>query len=300
MESVNANFAQKIEKFLDFPASGGTKNLKLISWYDPELKFSLAGSSVKSVRIPKNLTALSEMPFAYCEKLQHIEVDSGNTTYDSRNNCNALIYTAENALIAGCGSTVIPNNIVALSDYAFAGVPIESLNIPSSVTNIGQYVFSTCACLSSLTVDVNNPNYYSRNNIIYDKSSDEMVTYGSSIIAPEGAYFAVDSSQIPSYSFLTSVTFESGATYIDYYAFRNQSLLSTVTIHSGITSISDYAFSGCPLVDVYIDGAPTMGNNIFKTDTSGFTINVKWQNYITILNDSTWQPYLAYVQVDSE
>ena len=301
MESVNANFAQKIEKFLDFPTSGGTKNLKLISWYNPNLKFSFVGSSIKSIKIPKNIKAIDPMVLGYCEKLQHIEVDSGNTVFDSRNNCNAIINTANNVIVAGCGSTVIPNDVTGIADYAFAGTPIESLNIPSSVTYIGQYVFSTCACLSSLTVDVNNPNYYSRGNIIYDKSSDEMVTYGSSIVAPEGAYFGVDSwGGMSSHSLLTSVTFESGVTYIDYNTFQCQSLLSTVTIHSGITSISDYAFSGCPLVDIYIDGAPTMGTDVFETETSGFTINVKWQNYITILNDSTWQPYLAYVQVDSE
>ena len=39
--------------------------------------------------------------------------------YDSRENCNAIIETASNTLIAGCQSTTIPNSVTSIGERAF-------------------------------------------------------------------------------------------------------------------------------------------------------------------------------------
>jgi hypothetical protein len=38
-------------------------------------------------------------------------VEEGNTAYDSRDSCNAIIETASNTLIAGCMNTKVPASI---------------------------------------------------------------------------------------------------------------------------------------------------------------------------------------------
>jgi hypothetical protein len=52
--------------------------------------------------IPNSVTTIGTEAFAICSGFTSITVDSNNTTYDSRNNCNAIIETATNTLIAGC------------------------------------------------------------------------------------------------------------------------------------------------------------------------------------------------------
>lgn len=78
-------------------------------------------------------------------------VDSNNKDYDSRNNCNAIIETASNTLIVGCKTTVIPNGVTSIGNYAFYKYGITSVAIPNSVTSIGDYAFFDCN-LTSVTI----------------------------------------------------------------------------------------------------------------------------------------------------
>ena len=66
-------------------------------------------SKLSSVTIPPSVTSIDNS-FSSCSGLNSIKVDAGNTTYDSRENCNAIIETRSNTLIAGCKNTVIPNS----------------------------------------------------------------------------------------------------------------------------------------------------------------------------------------------
>ena len=50
-----------------------------------------------------------------------IVVENGNPKYDSRNSCNAIIETESNTLITGCQSTIIPNSVTKIGDFAFLG-----------------------------------------------------------------------------------------------------------------------------------------------------------------------------------
>ena len=52
-----------------------------------------------SVNIPDSVTSIGESAFSGCSSLTSIKVAEGNTVYDSRDNCNAIIETESNVLV---------------------------------------------------------------------------------------------------------------------------------------------------------------------------------------------------------
>ena len=74
-----------------------------------------------------------------------ITVAEGNTVYDSRDNCNAVIETATNTLVAGCPATTIPDSVTAIGPRAFATcIGMTEITIPASVTAIDDTAFADC------------------------------------------------------------------------------------------------------------------------------------------------------------
>ncbi len=106
-----------------------------------------------SVTIPNSVTSIGTEAFAYCCYLTSITVETGNPMYDSRDECNAIIETASNTLIAGCQTTVFPNSVTSIGNGAFRGCYyLTSLTIPNSITSIGSQAFTGCIGLKSLTI----------------------------------------------------------------------------------------------------------------------------------------------------
>ena len=106
-----------------------------------------------SIIIPSSVTSIGDAPFALCSSLASITVKSGNSVYDSRNNCNALIETASNTLIAGSKNTEIPNSVTAIGNGAFMGNSgITSITIPNSVKTIYNGAFAYCTELTSVGI----------------------------------------------------------------------------------------------------------------------------------------------------
>ena len=101
-----------------------------------------------------------------------------------------------------------------IGDYAFSGCSsLTSLTLPSSVTSIGGHAFEKCSGLTSLTLP-------------------------SSVTSIGEFAFRYCSG-------LTSLTIPSGVTTIDYYAFADCSGLTSLTLPSSVTSIGGYAFAWC-------------------------------------------------------
>ena len=106
-----------------------------------------------SLIIPKNVNNIGDKAFSECYGLSSIQVESGNQYYDSRGNCNAIIETSSNKLIAGCKNTIIPNNVTTIGIGAFEDCNyLTSITIPNSVTTIEQDAFAYCSQLKSITI----------------------------------------------------------------------------------------------------------------------------------------------------
>ena len=110
-------------------------------------------SALSAITIPNSVTSIVDSAFQNCFGLTSLSVNDGNSIYDSRNNCNAIIKTSDNKLIAGCKTTIIPNNVTSIGKSAFEGCStLTSLIIPNSVTSIEDYVSYNCSGLMEITI----------------------------------------------------------------------------------------------------------------------------------------------------
>lgn len=175
--------------------------------------------ALTSVIIPNSVTAIAPLVFDNCFNLTSIKVESGNTVYDSRENCNAIIETNTNILVAGCQNTVIPNSVTEIGESAFYRCYyLNSIVIPNSVTTIGVAAFYGCGL-----TEVDIPH--------------SVITIG------DYAFTNCTS--------LTSVIIPNSVTSIGVYAFGFCMSMTTVVIPGSVTSIGALAFGFCDLTNVY-------------------------------------------------
>lgn len=220
-----------------------------------------------TVCIPSSVSYVGKEAFAKCSNLNFIIVDKGNPTYDSRNNCNAIIETKTNTLLCGCQSTLIPNNVTSIGPLAFHGCSgLTSITIPESVTFIGYGAFQKCEKLTSvhipksvttietgilnycesvtaITVDTANPAYDSRDNCnaIIATKTNTLVCGCQNTIIPN-TVTAIGFNAFFGCSGLTSITIPESVTSIKAFAFDNCKNLPTVHIPKSVTSIGPRVF----------------------------------------------------------
>ncbi len=182
--------------------------------------------SLTSIIIPNSVTSIDYNPFYGCENLSSIQVENGNAVFDSRDNCNAIIRTADNVLITGGPNTVIPNSVTEIGGGAFYNnANLTSINIPNSVVKIGSSAFWQCTSLTSISIP----------------SSMKTIE--------EWAFFNCKN--------LASVSIADGITRIEKYVFEGCQSLTSFTIPTTVTSIGEEAFSGCKLTSITIPKSVT-------------------------------------------
>lgn len=143
-------------------------------------------NGLTTIVIPKSVVKIDKDHL--CSSLSGVTkiiVEEGNERYDSRNNCNAVIETECNTLVAGCASTVIPdtveeignsafkgcegltsveipNSVTRIGEYAFYGTNLASVTIPEGVTSIGKDAFGGCSALTTINIPAKKTNYYKK------------------------------------------------------------------------------------------------------------------------------------------
>ena len=89
--------------------------------------------------------------FKKSPKMRIIKVSGENTKFDSRNDCNAVINTETDTLVVACKTTIVPNDVKIIGDYAFCAVSgIKSIVLPKSLTSIGMSAFAGCSDLTEI------------------------------------------------------------------------------------------------------------------------------------------------------
>lgn len=131
------------------------------------------------MEIGSGVTSIGDKAFSFCDSLTSIVVEDGNSVYDSREGCNAIVESGTHTLIFGCKNTIIPNSVTSIGDYAFCSCKdLTSVEIPNSVTSIGEYAFAFCYGLNSVT---------SLNPTPPTLSSSTFNMYDATLYVPSGA-----------------------------------------------------------------------------------------------------------------
>ena len=250
-------------KIIRDEAFGGCKKIESITLPESLLEIWNGAfydcEDVKTLLVPKNVQYIGFRAFRDCCSLQKISVDSLNTRYDSRNDCNAIIESTTNTLVTGCLNTIIPSNIVSIGESAFDGCSgLSSIDIPISVKFIDKGAF-TWSGLKSIEI-------------------------------PNGV------EEIGEYAFqscnnMTSVIISESVNKIDKEAFYGCDSLKTVTILGKNTYIDDEAFALCPqLADVYFHSVfmLNVGKDVFKNCSRQAVLHVQPSMLDYYKNNSIW------------
>ncbi len=189
-------------------------------------------TSLTSITIPEGVTSIGNEVFSNCTSLESMAVNEGNPVYHGAGNC--IIETAKGTLIVGCKNSIIPDDdsVTSIGNYAFSWCEnLTSITIPVSVASIGKYAFRCCRSLESITVP------------------ESITNIG------EGVF--------ESCSKLASITIPDSVTSIGKYAFSNCTSLASITISDSVTSIGSFAFRYCSnLATVYYGGSESNWSDI--------------------------------------
>lgn len=235
--------------------------------------FSYTG--IKSINIPENVTNIGSAAFISCTALTELNYNakaltdftsdnsvfketgkngSGiivtvgqnvtkipaylfypDSTYSSTTNYGPYIVSvvfADNSQCTSIGnsafykcaslSTVnIPNSVTTIGNSVFRECNLTTIVLPESVTSIGQWAFATNQNLESISVATGNQVYHSANNCLIKTATNELVLGCKNSIIPE---------------YITS---------IGTYAFAGCKDLMSITIPENTTQINDRAFAEC-------------------------------------------------------
>ena len=193
-------------------------------------------NGITSFTLPASVISVGEGILRYCTALADITVAAGNTVYDSRNNCHAIIETATNILVQGCKNTIFPTTVTAIGSYSFANCSgLESINIPNTVTSIGNYAFYGCGDLTSIGL----PNSVT--------TLEEGVFWGcgfGSFVIPDWVT-SIGTAAFRNCGNLLSVSMGNSVETIGRGAFDECYNLETVNFTNSVTRIGEEAFFGC-------------------------------------------------------
>ena len=138
------------------------------------------GVNLKSVFIPK--TIRYDAPFWGSPNIEQIVVDAENPRFDSRDNCNGIIRTADNVLVRASNNFVGPSSVSVVWSGAFRYC--TTVNISKYITEFQDFVPNSgdprgiLSNATSLNVDEENPRYYSPENslCLMEKGTDKLLT----------------------------------------------------------------------------------------------------------------------------
>ena len=232
--------------------------------------FAFQDSGIEELVLPATVKELGRDIFYYARNLKALSVEEGNTVFDSRDNCNAIIETASNTLRIGCANTVVPNGIKALGQMAFSGIPsLKEVKLPSgltsigwaafwadtelskvtlseSVTDIGESPFGGCERITSLVIDAKNGKYDSRNNCnaIIETATDKLIQGFATTKIPEGVK-TIATAAFRSLFTLTEIEIPASVEKIEPEAFLYCNQMTKVVSHiKKPFAVSSMVFSG--------------------------------------------------------
>jgi hypothetical protein len=164
------------------------------------------------------------------------------------------------------------NTLTTIPDYTFYDEDNEkgcemlvNVNIPNSVTSIGEGAFGGCNNLTAINVEPGNNAYSSQEGVLFNKDKTELISYP---LGKAGEYTIPDSVKsigegvFADCTNLTNINIPNSVKNIGHFAFGYCTSLTNVTIPDSVTSMGGGVFYGCTSLKNV-----TIGNNITSINT---------------------------------
>ena len=104
--------------------------------------------NLSKIFIPSSVTKIGNELNLPRYSFDNVEVSENNKTFDSRDNCNAVIKTKSNALVFGSKNTNLDilNSLTEILDYAFAQCRLSQhlFIVPDNIIHMGRGCFASC------------------------------------------------------------------------------------------------------------------------------------------------------------
>ena len=124
-------------------------------------------------------------------------------------------------------SIEVPDSVTSIGEMAFLGcTSLKSVKLSTGVAKIDKNAFGSCSALQEIQVAKDNPNFSSLNGVLYSKKQDTLVIYPAA--KTDAAY-----------------TIPSCVTSVAMYAFSENPYLETLTIPNSLIKVGDSAFYNC-------------------------------------------------------
>lgn len=197
--------------------------------------------------VPNGVTRIGYRAFGGCAGLTSVTIPNGVTNIgdEAFRSCTGLT------------SVTIPDGVTNIGENAFMSCAgLITVAIPKSVTYIREGAFDSCIGLTTITVDAANPEYSSREGILFDRSQIRLIRFPRG--KAERAY-----------------TVPGSVTAIGNSAFAGCKTLTSVTIPDRVAGIGHRAFANCgALKSVVFTGAlPVMDTDVFANTAREFTVH---------------------------
>ena len=209
-----------------------------------------------TVVLPSTLNEIGNYAFEACTNLSEIALPESLTFIGKDVFVNTALYNNQTGgvYLSGwllgyngelAGEYVIADGTKYIADNVFHNCSgLTSIEIPNSVTSIGNYAFDDCTGLKSVRMGNGITSIGER--AFYNCSGLTSIEIPNSVTSI-GDYAFYDCSG------LVSVVIPNSVTSIEYYAFSGCSGLTDLTIGNGVASIGGYAFEGCSnIAEVHI------------------------------------------------
>lgn len=124
-------------------------------------------------------------------------------------------------------SIEVPDTVTSIGEMAFLGcTSLKTVKLSTGVAKIEKNAFGSCSALQEVQVAKDNPNFSSLDGVLYSKAQDTLVIYLAA--KTDAAY-----------------TIPSGVTSVAMYAFSENPYLETLTIPNSLIKVGDSAFFNC-------------------------------------------------------
>ncbi len=220
-------------------------------------------------------------------------------------------------------TVILPSSLTAIGKGSLSGTAIESLDIPTTVTEIAPYAFLRCNSLSKITIPASVQNIGQR-AFAYCKSLNEIIFSNNSQLRaiPEGMVEACGGLQAINTERLTACTeigpwglaqcnglvtlvLPENLTTIGAQCLAETSQVKVLTLPSSLVQINTEAMAGMTgLVDVHAEAltqVPNLGENVWRNVEQGKVKLVAPNNLTNEFKAAAqWQDFNVMSQNDFE